>query len=59
MSSRPGVGWGKREELEGQMVGKMEGQWKTFGTQFDEMSNRFDLAKLLAQELFQEQSANI
>ncbi|GMI21552.1 hypothetical protein TrCOL_g6112 [Triparma columacea] len=59
MSSRPGVGWGKREELEGQMVGNMEGQWKTFGTQFDEMSKSFELAKLLAQELLQEQSANI
>ena len=59
MSSRPGVGWGKREELEGEMVGRMEGQWKTFGTQFDEMSNSFELAKLLAQELLQEQSANI
>jgi hypothetical protein len=33
MSSRPSVGWTKREELEGQMVGNMEGQWKTFGTQ--------------------------
>ncbi|GMI44448.1 hypothetical protein TrCOL_g5603, partial [Triparma columacea] len=40
-----GVGWGKREELEGQMVGNMEGQWKTFGTQLDEMSKRYEDAK--------------
>ncbi|GMI40740.1 hypothetical protein TrCOL_g10104 [Triparma columacea] len=45
MSSRPSVGWGKREELEGQMVGNMEGQWKTFGTQLDEMSKRYEDAK--------------
>ena len=37
------------------MVVKMEGQWKAFGTQFDEMSKRCEDAKLLAQELFQEQ----
>jgi hypothetical protein len=40
------------------MVVKMEGQWKAFGTKFDEMSNSFNLAKLLAQELFQERCAN-
>jgi len=41
-ATRPQVGWRKREEMEGQMLGNMKGQWETFRKQFDEVRSRYE-----------------